>query len=57
MRPKYIPLKQASSKYFYSTETLINWVKREHIKGVKQAGKWYIEVNSLKRYLQYKSEF
>jgi hypothetical protein len=54
IRAKWIPLKQASTKYFYATQTLVTWVKKKHINGVKQAGKWYIEVNSLKRYLNHK---
>jgi hypothetical protein len=53
---KYIRLPIAAQKYFYTAPTIVVWVKREHITGVKQAGKWWIEEKSLIAYLESKAE-
>jgi hypothetical protein len=53
-KSKYIFLQKAATKYFYTAPTLVEWVKRRHIKGLKQAGKWWIDETSLIAYLQSK---
>jgi hypothetical protein len=55
-KPKYIPLPKAAQKYYYTAPTIVVWVKRGHITGVKQAGKWWIEEKSLIAYLESKAE-
>jgi hypothetical protein len=54
IKSKYIPLKKAAQKYYYTTRTLVEWVKRRHIRGIKQANKWWIDKTSLIAYLQNK---
>jgi hypothetical protein len=52
----YIRLPTAAQKYFYTAPTIVVWVKRGHILGVKQAGKWWIDEKSLINYLKSKQE-
>ena len=49
----YVSLVSASKKYFYTPETLINWIKRKQIKGKKCAGKWYVEKESLEQKINF----
>lgn len=49
---KFLTVPKARKKYFYTSRTLIRWVKRGRVLGVKHANKWYIGEKSLKLYLK-----
>lgn len=53
-KTNFITLKKTAKKYFYAPNTLVNWARRDYILAVKQANKWYIEENSLIKYLECK---
>jgi hypothetical protein len=49
---KYVAVPYAAKKYYFTARTLIRWVKRGKIDGVRHAHKWYVGIKSLEQYLK-----
>jgi hypothetical protein len=49
---KYVAVPYAAKKYYFTARTLIRWVKRDKIDGVRHANKWYVGTKSLEQYLK-----
>lgn len=49
---KYVAVPYAAKKYYFTNRTIIRWIKKDYLDGVRHANKWYVGSKSLQLYLK-----